>query len=293
MEEGMYKSKFLFIVVLLVFWNVNCVAQEPKPDERGYIVKLGDKVPDFKVTLLDGTSKNLSEFKAPVIVLNFFASWCVVCRKEIPLMEKEVWRAMKDHGLVVLGVDYKEKADTVGMFVKEMNISYPVALDEGGGIFDRFARGGVTRNIVLDRNLNIIYLTRLYDVNEFEGMKNIIRQTLGLKQDSSATSLTKEKTMEKIYLKDLADTGKQIALQYDGKYKVHLEGRIIKKRWWGKMDIGVSLFKDDIVSSQYDKKTKTLKIGYRHYDGVRIAILPMTTFKVPNDIEQVEINDVK
>ena len=59
------------------------------------------------------------------------------------------------------------------------------------------------------------------------------------------------------------------------------------------MEIGVSLFKDDIVSSKYDKKTKTLRIEYRHYDGTRIAILPMTTFNVPNDIEQVEIYDVK
>ena len=289
----MFRFKFLFVVYLFVVWNINCVAQEPKPDERGYIVKVGDKVADFKVTLLDGSSKNLSEFKAPVMVLNFFASWCVVCRKEIPHLEKEVWQAMKDQGLIVLGVDYKEKPDTVGMFVKEMNISYPVALDEKGEIFDRFARGGVTRNIVLDQNLNIIYLTRLYDANEFEGMKNVVRQSLGLKQDSSASSLTKEKTMEKIYLKDLADTGKKVALQYDGKYKVHLEGRIIKKRWWGKMEIGVSLFKDDIVSSKYDKKTKTLRIEYRHYNGTRIAILPMTTFKVPNDIEQVEIYDVK
>jgi peroxiredoxin len=289
----MFRFKFLFVVYLFVVWNINCVAQEPKPDERGYIVKVGDKVADFKVTLLDGSSKNVSEFKAPVMVLNFFASWCVVCRKEIPHLEKEVWQAMKDQGLIVLGVDYKEKPDTVGMFVKEMNISYPVALDEKGEIFDRFARGGVTRNIVLDQNLNIIYLTRLYDANEFEGMKNVVRQTLGLTQDSSASSLTKEKTMEKIYLKDLADTGKKVALQYDGKYKVHLEGRIIKKRWWGKMEIGVSLFKDDIVSSKYDKKTKTLRIEYRHYNGTRIAILPMTTFKVPNDIEQVEIYDVK
>ncbi len=289
----MLKYRLLFTIILFNLWSLNCVGQDQQPDERGYIIKVGDKADDFKVTMFDGTSKKLSEFKAPVMVLNFFASWCVVCRKEIPLMEREVWQAMKDHGLVVLGVDYKEKSDTVKMFVKEMNISYPVALDEKGEIFDRFARGGVTRNIVLDQNLNIIYLTRLFDLNEFEGMKNIIRQTLGLKQDSNVTSLNKEKTMEEIFLKDMADTGKKVALQYQGKYKVHLEGRIIKKKWWGKLEIGVSLFKEDIVSSNYDKKKKTLQIGYRHYNGVRIAILPMTTFKVPNAIEQVVIYDVK
>jgi peroxiredoxin len=289
----MFKFRFLLVACLLITWNLGCIGQEPQPDERGYIVKVGDTVDDFKVTLLDGTSKKLSEFNAPVMVLNFFASWCVVCRKEIPHIEKEVWQPLKNHGVIVLGVDYKEKPDTVRKFVREMSISYSVVLDEKGEIFNRFARVGVTRNIVLDQNLNIVYLTRLFDPEEFEGMKKIIRQTLGLEQDSIGTALNKEKVMEKIFLKDLAKIGKKVSLQYQGKHNVHLEGSIKKKRWWGKMDIGISLFNEDIVSRQYDKKTKTLRIGYKHYAGVRIAILPMTTIKVPRDVEQVVVFDVK
>jgi len=288
----MYNGKFLLVSILIVLWSMNCIAQEAQPDERGYIVKVGDKVDDFKVNLLDGASKKLSEFNAPVIVLNFVASWCKVCRKEIPHIEKEVWQRMRDQGLVVLGVNHKEKPDTVRRFVKAMNITYPVALDEKGEIFNRFARGGVTRNIVLDQNLKIICLTRLFDSNEFEGMKNIIHQTLGLKKESIEISL-KEQVMEPIFLKDLVETGKKVALQYQGKHKVHLEGRIARKKWWGKMEVGVSLFEEDIISSNYDNKTKTLRIGYRHYEGIRIAILPMTLFKVPNDIEQVIVYDVE
>ncbi len=288
----MYKEKLLFILILIALWNANCIGQENQPDERGYIVKTGDHIDDFKVTLLDGTSKKISELKAPVIILNFFASWCKVCRKEIPHIEKEVWQSLRDQGLIVLGVDYKEKPDTVRNFVKEMNISYPVVLDENGEIFNRFARGGVTRNIVLDQNLKIIYLTRLFNMNEFEDMKSTIQQTLGLEIDSINTSL-KEQNTEYPFLKDLAETGKKVTLQYQGKHKIYLEGRIMKKRWWGKLDIGVSLFEEDIVSSNYDKKTRTLRIGYRHYDGVRIAILPMTLFKVPKDIEQVFVYDVE
>jgi peroxiredoxin len=289
----MFKVKSLFISILLILWNVNCVGQELQPDERGYIVKVGDKIDDFKVTLLNGTSKKLSEFKSTVIVLNFFASGCVVCQEEIPHIETEIWQAMKDNGLTVLGVDYKEKPDTVRKFVEEMKITYPVVLDEDGAIFTRFARGGVTRNIVLDQHLNIIYLTRLFDLNEFEGMKNTIRKTLGLKPDSVESMEKEGGAMEQIFLKDMANTGKNILLQYQGKHKVHLEGRIKKKRWWGKLEIEVSLFEEDIVSSKYDKTTKTLRIGYKHYDGIRIAILPMTPFKVPKDIEQVFIYDVK
>jgi len=289
----MFKVKFSFISMLLILWIVNCVGQEPQPDERGYIVKVGDKVDDFKVILLDGTSKKLSEFNSPVIVLNFFASWCVVCCKEIPHIEKEVWQPLKDNGLTVLGVDYKEKPDTIQKFLDEMKITYPVALDENGENFNRFARGGVTRNIVLDQNLRIIYLTRLFDLNEFEGMKKIIRQRLNLKPDSMESEKIEEKEMEQIFLKDIAKTGKKVSLQYQGKHKVHLEGSIKKKKWWGKLEIEVSLFEEDIVSSNYDKTTKTLRIGYKHYDGIRIAILPMTPFKVPKDIKQVVIYDVK
>lgn len=286
--------RFRLIFILILLWLVSCFAQEPQPDERGYIVKVGDVIQDFKVTLVDGTSKKISEFKAPVIMFNFFASWCVVCRREIPHIETEVWQPLQKHGLIVLGVDYKEKPDTVREFVDEMNITYPVALDEDGEIFNRFARGGVTRNIVLDRNLKIIYLTRLFDLNEFEGMKNVIRQTLSLTQDSSDNSLLiKEKTMDQIFLKDLAETDKKISLKYQGKHKLHLEGNIKKKRWWKKLEIEISLFKEDIVSSEYDKETRTLRIGYKHYDGIRIAILPMTQFKVPQTIERVLIYDVE
>jgi len=289
----MFKVRFILILFLSIFWIFSCVGQEPQPDERGYIVKVGDTIDDFEVTLLDGTTKNLSEFNSPVIVLNFFASWCAVCRKEIPHVEKEVWQPLKDQGLIVLGVDYKEKPDTVRAFVKKMNISYPVALDEEGKIFNLFARGGVTRNVVLDQNMKIIYLTRLFDLNEFEGMKNTIRKNIDTKQDSLNTSMKRGKVMEQIFLKDIAEIGKKVSLQYKGKHKVHLEGSIQKKRWWGKMDIGLSLFEEDIVSRQYDKETKTFRIGYKHYNGVRIAILPMTTIKVPRDIEQVVIFDVK
>ena len=281
-----------WFIILVLFTNLTCTGQQVQPDKRGYIVKVGDQIEDFEVTLIDGTVKKISEFDAPVLMLNFFASWCVICRKEIPHIEQEVWQPLKDNGLIVLGVDFKEQADTVRALVQEMNITYPVALDEDGTIFDRFARGGVTRNIVLDQNLNIIFLTRLFDPNEFEAMKNTIQRQLGIAPDTLATMKPGENEMEEIYLIDLAETGKKINVDYQGKHQIHLEGRITERKK-KKLEIGISLFKEDIVSSKYDKKTKTLRIKYRHYDGIRIAVLPMTPFRVPIDIEAIVIQDVE
>lgn len=101
-----------------------------------------------------------------------------MCRKEVPFIEKEIWQPLKDQGLTIVGVNYKEKAKVAEKAAKEMGMTYPVALDGEGRIFEKFARGGVTRNIILDENLNIIFLTRLFDKEEFEQMKSVIKRQL-------------------------------------------------------------------------------------------------------------------
>ena len=211
----------------------------------------------------------------------------MVCRKEVPFIEREIWQPLKDLGLKIFGVNFKEKSDVARKAAQEIGMTYPVVLDEDGKIFEKFARGGVTRNIVLDENLNIIFLTRLFDKEEINEMKAVIQSHLFdnlIIKEGDQVMLTK--------LQDLSGENKNVTLEYSGKHKLHLEGKIfsVQKK---KMEIGVALFDDDIVNSKYDKKSNSLRIGYRHYDGVRIAILPMTKFKVPVKIEKVIISDVE
>lgn len=282
---------FIALIVLIVLTSALTCGQDIVPDARGYIVKAGDKVTDFELKFLDGSTKKLSELDAEVIVLNFFASWCGVCRKEIPHLEKEIWQPLKDRRLIIIGVDYKEKPEIVEKAKKEIGMTYPIALDSDGKIFEKFARGGVTRNIVLDKNFNIIFLTRLFKPEEFQQMKEAIRHKLGIKDNKLKTSQKEYRSVKKILLQDFANAGKEIQLDYTGQHKIHLEGRIfsVKKN---KLEIGVSLFGDDIVAQKYDKTTRTYEIGYRHYKGVRIAILPMTKFEIPAETEKIVVYDV-
>ena len=64
-------------------------------DERGYIVKVGDQVPDFDLMMMDGTTLNIKELQGKVVMLQFTASWCGVCRKEMPHIESEIWQKLK------------------------------------------------------------------------------------------------------------------------------------------------------------------------------------------------------
>ncbi len=167
------------LLSIICFATFSLMAQKT-PDARGFIVKVGDKAPDFKVEYLDGKTTKLSDLKGKVVMLQFTASWCSVCRKEMPFIEDEIWKVYKDKGLVLLGVDRMEPPKTVKEFAEKMKISYPLILDEKSEIFQLFAdaKAGVTRNVIVDKFGKIVMLTRLFEREEFDEMKEKINTLL-------------------------------------------------------------------------------------------------------------------
>ena len=150
------------------------------PDERGYLVRTGQDVPEITLKLTDGKNINIKDLRGKVVMLQFTASWCGVCRKEMPFIEKDIWQVYKDKGLVLIGVDRAEPLEKVTEFAKLMKITYPLALDENSEVFTAFAdkSAGVTRNVLIDRKGKIVFLTRLYDTAEFESLKKKIGELL-------------------------------------------------------------------------------------------------------------------
>jgi peroxiredoxin len=94
----------------------------------------------------------------------------------MPHLEKEVWNTYKDKGLMLIGIDRDEPLDVVEKFQEKVGTTYPIALDPGSEHFSKFAHSnsGVTRNIVIDKNGKIAFLTRLFDKEEFQAMINKI-----------------------------------------------------------------------------------------------------------------------
>ena len=129
---------------------------------------------------LTGEKVTLSNLRGKVVVLQFTASWCSVCRKEMPHLEKDVWQEFKDNDLILIGVDRDEPLETVIQFQKDMRTTYPMALDPGAEIFGLFAdkNSGVTRNVVIDKNGKIVFLTRLFEEKEYNQMIDIIKSLL-------------------------------------------------------------------------------------------------------------------
>ena len=151
-----------------------------RTDDRGYRVAIGDEVPDFSMTDLEGRTWSREDLRGSVYILQFTASWCSVCRKEMPHLEERVWQRFKDEGLQLLGVDLDEPAPKVQGLVDDTGVTYPVCLDPGGALFGAVTvpKAGVTRNVVVDRKGRIAFLTRLFDEEEFTAMIDAVEQLL-------------------------------------------------------------------------------------------------------------------
>lgn len=179
--------KTLFTAILIIASTSFVLAQLseiPKqsiPEDYGYIVKPGQMMPEIEFTLTNGKTVKTSDLKGKVVMLQFTASWCVVCRKEMPHIESDIWQKHKNNNdFTLFGIDMDEPLDKVKKFEKDMKITYPLALDPGAEIFYTFAAkgAGVTRNVIIDKSGKIVYLTRLYKEDEFQEMLQVIDMLL-------------------------------------------------------------------------------------------------------------------
>ena len=175
------KQLRLWLLGLFALCGIAAVAQEAKADSTGYIVKVGQTAPDFTVTLTDGKTVKLSDFRGKVVMLQFTASWCGVCRKEMPFIEKDIWQKHKpDPDFMLMGIDRDEPLNKVIAFGKSTGVTYPLGLDPGADIFAKYAlrQAGITRNVLIDKEGRLVMLTRLYNPEEFSSLVRKIDELL-------------------------------------------------------------------------------------------------------------------
>ena len=176
MKHVHMRHSFLLFWICASLISSSC-AQEYKHNFR---VRTGDPAPDFEIVETDGDRYFLSSLEGHVVLLKFTASWCGVCRREMPHIEEKIWQPGRDKGLKVIAIDRGEPLTKVKEYQAGLDISYPMALDPDGEVFARYAepQSGVTRNVVIDKEGKIICLTRLFRMDEFNEMKRIIFEEL-------------------------------------------------------------------------------------------------------------------
>lgn len=113
-----------------------------------HILSEGDAAPDFTADLADGTTFTLSEQQGKVILLNFWATWCGPCVREMPAFEKMHGEYEED--VVILAVNCMEDTEIVDAFLKENGYTFPIAYDTDGSINMRYPTQGIPYTLVID-----------------------------------------------------------------------------------------------------------------------------------------------
>jgi peroxiredoxin len=104
---------------------------------------------DFTLEDLHGTKWTLKELSGKVVVVNFWATWCPPCRKEIPDLET-LYKRFKNQGLVILAIS-DEDPGKVKPFIAQEKVSYPILLDPGRKVNELFEVEGIPKSFVYDR----------------------------------------------------------------------------------------------------------------------------------------------
>jgi peroxiredoxin len=118
-------------------------------DLRGYPSRTAP--PQFSGGTLDARPLSLTEYQGTVMVLTFWASWCLECRVEMPALER-LQGEFSSRGLAIIGVNARESEGAVGRYAKELGLTFPLVLDRDGRINARYGVIGLPRSFIVGRD---------------------------------------------------------------------------------------------------------------------------------------------
>jgi len=110
-----------------------------------------DMAPNFTLKSRSGKNIKLSEFRGQVVMINFWASWCGPCRKEMPLLEK-LYKKYKALGFVILGVNVDDKPKQAEALLKQIDINFPILFDTDKKISAKYKVTAMPSSFFVDRD---------------------------------------------------------------------------------------------------------------------------------------------
>jgi peroxiredoxin len=145
------------ILFAFAYLRVKSGENEHQHGSEGHVTrKVGEAIPDMTLRSLDGKETKLSEIKAKVILINFWATWCTPCVREMPSLQK-LADTYGPQGLAVIGVSLDEDPEKVlEPFRKKHSIRFPTYIDSKGELADRFEVSGLPLTLVVDSERRLL-----------------------------------------------------------------------------------------------------------------------------------------
>jgi peroxiredoxin len=159
-KPGEPNSSYRELASLVRYEHMQATSDSPQYAEAMAQLQAADaqrQKADFTLTDLQGKSWHLADLHGKVVLVNFWATWCPPCRKEMPDLEA-LYDKYKGKGLVVLAISDEESGKVVP-FIAERKIGYPVVLDPGGTVHKAYLVEGLPKSFVYDRDGKLVALS--------------------------------------------------------------------------------------------------------------------------------------
>jgi len=142
------------------------------------LTRVGDPAPTFAAQSITGETWDSAKLGGKVVVLSLFATWCPPCNAELPHIEKELWQAYRNRGLIVLAAAREEGFDKLQPFAKKLGLTFPLLTDPKREVFNKFARNFIPRLYVIGADGRIMFQTVGFRKDEFKSVVAAVEREL-------------------------------------------------------------------------------------------------------------------
>jgi peroxiredoxin len=179
--RNLFEARSILLVSMALAMALVCACAKDKAEstpEETNLIQVGQLAPDFTVQTLDGNTFSLSANRGKVVLVNWFATWCGPCIKEMPHLQSDVWERFRGENFAMVSVARGETLQVVQPFVLKHEATWPFALDPERKAFAVYAESFIPRNYVIDRDGQVLFQSQGYNPEEFAEMVEVIAREL-------------------------------------------------------------------------------------------------------------------
>ncbi|MDR0765530.1 MAG: TlpA family protein disulfide reductase [Odoribacteraceae bacterium] len=161
------------VIAMFLFFSGSTRGQD-----RGLLVKVGDKMPDFEVQLFNGERLATKDLRGKVLLLNFWATWNPPSLEEFKRVPDEIVKRFEGKDFVYLAISREDPREQVEAFRERTGYRFTMGLDTGREIYSRFATTAIPRDFVINKEGRIVYTTNGYSEKGFSEMIRVVEKLL-------------------------------------------------------------------------------------------------------------------
>jgi peroxiredoxin len=194
---------------------------------------VGDPAINFNLPDTNNVYHTLQEFSGDILLINFFASWCIPCQEEAPLLEDSIWQVYGNQGVTVLGISAGDSIFQISNFVNMTGITYPLLRDRDMSYFIQYGSPAFPTNVIVNPQGIIVFLEPGFDIPQLVSIIDSLLNTTGIDVSAPAENIVRNLELIGSYPNPFNSTVNiryQLQKAADIQLKIHdINGRLLQQ----------------------------------------------------------------